>query len=255
MYTAPYPPTPAAKLSAAKIFDGRNANRATAMALSVRCECGVDVPVSEGASGTVVQCACGRPLTVPSLVELRQQAGLRTVSAAIAIEDMLALRELPTLTSCAQCNGPSDEIVMVTAECEKVWSNELGGISWIIGFLVLGVWMLLLEQLREKKEHGRNLILHLPVRICRTCHWQLMRDPVASGFGILAITLLIGGAAAILLWTPWGAMLLPAAVIASWLEKAARNRQQTLIKKVLAQEPIYRELLEDYPDAKMILSV
>jgi hypothetical protein len=121
-------------------------------------------------------------------MELRQQAGVRTVAPAFVIENMLEHKELPTLSSCALCNGCSDEIVEVSAECEKVWSSEPEVMSWIIGFLFFGIWMLLWEQISEKKEHGRNLILHLPVRLCRTCHGQLTRNPVASVLGIGAVT-------------------------------------------------------------------
>jgi hypothetical protein len=179
-----------------------------------------------------VQCACGRSISVPSLVQLRRQAGVRTVAAAIVIENMLAHGELPTLKSCARCNGPSDEKVDVSAECEKVWSNEPEGVSWIIGFLFFGIWMLLWDLMTEKKEHGRNLVLHLPVKLCRACHGQLIHDPVASAFGIGAVTLLIVGVAVMLFWTIWGVMLLPAAAFASWMEKSARKQRQSVIKKV-----------------------
>lgn len=225
------------------------------MTLSVQCECGAKVPVSEGAAGSVVECACGQPITVPSLFELRKQAGLRTASPAIVIENMLAHGELPTLTGCARCNGASDEIVDVTAECEKVWSNEPGVISWIIGILFFGIWTVVWNLTRETRERGRNLLLHLPVRICRTCQWQLLRNPVASTFGIVAVTLLIIGVAVMLLWSIWGVMLLPGAVIAWAMETIERKRHQRVIKKVLAQEPIYQELLNDCPDAKMVLNV
>jgi hypothetical protein len=44
--------------------------------LSLPCECGRQVALTEGAAGARVQCACGRTLRVPSLSELRRQARL-----------------------------------------------------------------------------------------------------------------------------------------------------------------------------------
>jgi hypothetical protein len=60
--------------------------------------------------------------------------------------------------------------------------------------------------------------------------------------------------AVMLLWTVWGIPLLPGAVFTLWMEKSVRKRQQGLIKKVLAREPIYQELFNDYPDAKVVIN-
>jgi hypothetical protein len=41
--------------------------------LRVRCECGEELPVTEGLAGASIQCQCGRTLQVPSLSELRRR--------------------------------------------------------------------------------------------------------------------------------------------------------------------------------------
>lgn len=45
------------------------------MGLSVRCECGREMPVHAGQAGTEITCSCGTTVRVPLLSELRHQAG------------------------------------------------------------------------------------------------------------------------------------------------------------------------------------
>jgi hypothetical protein len=47
------------------------------MDFNVRCECGIPLLISEGAAGARVPCDCGRTVIIPSLDELRKQAGVR----------------------------------------------------------------------------------------------------------------------------------------------------------------------------------
>src|SRR5262249_43305342 len=61
------------------------------------CECGRRHPVAEGAAGGTIQCGCGRTLPVPSLRELRVEAGLTPYdpNPELVITHMLATRDLP----------------------------------------------------------------------------------------------------------------------------------------------------------------
>jgi hypothetical protein len=43
------------------------------MQVCLSCECGKQIPVSEGAAGTSLSCDCGRTIRVPSLGELRRR--------------------------------------------------------------------------------------------------------------------------------------------------------------------------------------
>src|SRR5262245_9265289 len=182
------------------------------MVFHLRCECGEYVPVSEGAAGAQVPCPCGRTIAVPSLADLRKQAGLPTprASAALVIDNMLARGQLPTVTLCAHCNSPTDETAEVTAECEKVWTNEPSTIGWMVSYLFLGIWALLLQP--AAREYGNNLIVHLPVRVCRGCQRRFVGNPAARGLGLLAVLLAAAGILVMILWTAWGAVLLAATV-------------------------------------------
>jgi hypothetical protein len=49
----------------------------------LRCECGQELPVGEGAAGGVLTCACGRAVQVPSLRELRNQFRVEAETKAV----------------------------------------------------------------------------------------------------------------------------------------------------------------------------
>jgi hypothetical protein len=217
---------------------------------TIRCECGTDVSVSEGAAGTVVPCSCGRAIPVPSLAELKRQSGLSAVSTALIVEDLLAKQELPTVMTCASCTGASDETVTVTAECEKAWSQKPS----LIAILYFGAWALLPGLLRQEKEYGNNLFLHLRVRICRTCRQRLMHDRLASVLAIVALLFVIAGVAIMVFWTVWGALLFVGAIFPLAMKAILWHRRQTVFKKMLSHEPIYQQLLIDYPDARLVLN-
>jgi hypothetical protein len=220
----------------------------------LRCECGIDLPISEGAAGTVVQCTCGRPITVPSLAELKKEAGMPIASTALIIEDMLAHRELPTVMTCVCCNSTPDETVTVTAQCEKAWSNERNPIfAFFVIMIFFGMWGMLLSWLQKEKEYGNNLILHLPVRICHTCHQRLLQDSRVPPLAVVALMFVIAGVAIIVLWTVWGALLFVGAVFTLVIKAVLWKQQQSVFKNMLSKEPIYQQLLNDFPNATLLL--
>ncbi len=224
------------------------------MEFDVRCDCGEYVTVSEGAAGARVPCPCGRTVAVPSLADLRKQAGLAAYKpkANLVIENMLAHGELPTRRTCVGCTAATDETLDVTAECEKAWKNEPGILTWILTFLFLG-WLgaLVLSQV-EGKEHGANLILHLPVRICHSCQRHLLRNPLGLILDLSAIVLAVAAVLIMVFGTIWGGILLLGSVLALSAETIVRKQRQATIKMLLALEPIYEQLLDDYPKANFV---
>jgi hypothetical protein len=72
------------------------------MRFRVYCECGGHIVVSEAAAGAKLPCACGRTVSVPSLHELRVEAGLPpyNVSPELVIEAMLLSGEMPFDNRC-----------------------------------------------------------------------------------------------------------------------------------------------------------
>jgi hypothetical protein len=232
---------------------------ASSLDFELRCMCGQQVSVSDGAAGTTVECPCGRAIAVPSLSELRRQAGVPAlrVSPALLIAHMLASGELPTVTTCAHCDSPTDQTADVTAECEKVWIRRTGGVSWVIALLLFGVWGLLLRPREgEAKEYGRNLVLHLPVRMCRSCQRQLSHDSLAASLEFVAVVLaLLAGLVLFFLWTAWGWSLLAGSLLMWGEARVVRARRRRAIMSLLRREPLYEQLFTDYPDANVVLNL
>src|SRR5262245_61506584 len=96
------------------------------MDFRIKCECGKHVVVTTGSAGGSVQCACGRIVIVPSLTELRRQAGISPykVNPAQVIEQMVKEGELPPVQPCARCGNRTDEVLDAVAECESSWAGD-----------------------------------------------------------------------------------------------------------------------------------
>jgi len=225
------------------------------MEFRVACTCGGYVTVSEGAAGAYIDCACGRAVKIPDLARLRERNGLpaHNVSARFIIEDMLHHHELPTMRVCAHCHGGTEDRVEVTAECEKSWGGDPGWLASFFAVWFMGVWALLVFQ-RDRRERGDILILHLPVRMCRTCRRKLPRDATTLLTG-LSYLVVVCGILGMLFLTPWvGLAAVGILLILGGVGQVVRQRQQAVVKVLLRQEPLYDELLRDYPDAPLLLT-
>lgn len=53
------------------------------MEFTVSCSCGRVQTVSEGSAGARIACDCGQTVDVPSLTQLRKQAGLSAIETPI----------------------------------------------------------------------------------------------------------------------------------------------------------------------------
>lgn len=219
----------------------------------VRCECGGSVAVSEGAAGTRVECPCGRMVAVPSLACLREEAGLpgHRIRARLVIEDMVAQKELPTVTTCGCCGSFTDDIGEVAAECEKAWSDEPGWFTSLFVFLFGGMWAMLLLLQREEREHGGALTLHLPVRMCQGCQRRLRGGFVDTALVVAALALTGAGVAMMLLWTAWGGLLLLGVIVVGAVGRRVRAQRQTHLRSAVSTEPIYKQLLDEYPETTL----
>jgi hypothetical protein len=146
------------------------------MDFEVCCECGEFVVVSEGAAGASLKCACGRRLVVPSLDELRAQAGLPPTlpSPELAIEYLLAAGLLAGAKSCVCCRADTREMIVVSAECERALTNHSGGRVWasFFGFWLTAILFPIAVWLREQRSeevHGRDKFYRLPLPVCASC--------------------------------------------------------------------------------------
>lgn len=228
------------------------------MDFHVRCECGHDVAVSASTAGTTCSCSCGRTVRVPSLSELKRQAGLPAYSppAVLVIEHMLAEGKLPCTATCAGCDDTTGEVIDAIAECEKVRTSEPNDdlTFFAIAFVFFGFfWTFLLSFLRRQqdtREFGRTLTLRLPIRLCSNCQRKVFRKPRLN-FRVLGTGLAVLGLALMVFWTAWGGLLLAGSVLVWWQGSITGARQQAAIKNVLQRVPVYENLLRDYPHAKV----
>jgi hypothetical protein len=93
----------------------------------VDCPCGDHVMVSEGAAGCVLTCSCGKPIQIPSSIQLRLNAGLSPiVPPEEIVEAMLIRGEVPGHETCAGCGCATSKIIRVTVECERAFVRKSG---------------------------------------------------------------------------------------------------------------------------------
>jgi hypothetical protein len=178
------------------------------MNFRIPCSCGQFVTVTEGAADGTAHCPCGRVLSVPSLKELRLQAGLPpyNISPEKMIEHLLLARELPGSRNCARCGVPTENLVQVTTECERTWKRRTGGFSWlplIFSILLLPFrdWLWGSVEEEDEEECGQDKIYVLPLPVCRLC--------------------------------------------------APNVRGTTVLKECMKTIPVYDQLLEKFPEAKV----
>jgi hypothetical protein len=138
----------------------------------VDCPCGDHVLVSEGAAGCVFTCSCGKPIQIPSSIQLRLNAGLKPiVPPEEVIEGMLYSGAVPGRGVCTHCSGETRNIVRVMAECERVFTRKSGGFSWTI--LILSMIFLPLRifhwETPQEQQFGSDKIYPLPVFVCDQC--------------------------------------------------------------------------------------
>src|SRR6476469_5233138 len=90
------------------------------MNVTLRCECGEPVSVTERAAGLRFPCRCGRSITVPPLARLRELAGEPPIppDPVAEVAHGLAAGLLPP-KECVGCGRADAELIELTAVCER----------------------------------------------------------------------------------------------------------------------------------------
>jgi hypothetical protein len=209
------------------------------MEYSIRCSCGEKITFAEGAAGTNIRCACGATLSVPSMAQLRSQVGLlsQTACAPEVICGMIAAGSLPTRSDCARCGLATTETVDIRAEW-KLFTDDtpVSALSTAMGVL-LGT--------ENKRYRVQTSWLNFRVRMCSFCSRSREIARATLGPGLVMVILLSVASVVMAFWTPWSLMIF--AYLIPWWFITFRwrdRRRQKLIRKLIAQEPIYNQLLE-----------
>jgi hypothetical protein len=112
-------------------------------------------------------------MTVPSLKEMRLQAGLPAynISPEAVIEHLLPIGRLPGSKICVVCGTETDHSIQILTECERSWTERSGGFSWITLifttiFFPVRVW---LWESVDEQEYGRDKVYSLPLPVCKEC--------------------------------------------------------------------------------------
>src|SRR5262245_57451312 len=150
------------------------------MEYRVACECGDSVSVTETAAGAKVPCRCGRTVVVPSLRELRRQAGEpeESLPPELVVETLLLAGKLPEEDHCVLCGSPTQGTAFCRTECERavVKPVRASGESQFHTILIFGLlgWLISRFSIRGYKESGKDRIYTLPLRVCGFCQEGLI---------------------------------------------------------------------------------
>jgi hypothetical protein len=225
------------------------------MEYPIRCDCGQLVSVPEAAAGSSVTCPCGRDLAVPSLSELKRQVGFAAYKPPpqVIIQHLLAAGELPP-PACLGCGSNAGRTINTVAECERAWTKGTGIPGWIPFLFFLPFGWIVLRVRRGETVHGEDLIVPVPVRLCPSCRRRLPRRRALTPLRFLKFAMLILGVVLLVFSACGGALVVATGLFLWWLEALTRRGEQERIKSVLRPVPVYGELLERYPDARVIVN-
>ncbi|MEM7477396.1 MAG: hypothetical protein AAF483_20620 [Planctomycetota bacterium] len=220
----------------------------------VNCECGLAIGVRKSQAGGTASCKCGRVVSVPSLANLRRNAGLVGVKSAVEknIEELLESGELP-VDHCVECKGQALEELKLLAVCESshLSSSSSGsgdGLQFLFALLI-GLTAVLPK--REDVVHGRDTIVDAPIPICPRCK-PIWASPI---WPPLFLWLRRLGLAGLVLWVAWDwrayYLYLPALVLTMLIATICESLHQKVLRRLVTKTPIYAELLERFPETKM----
>jgi hypothetical protein len=163
------------------------------MTYSITCECGRTVPVAAAMAGGKAICTCGTENAVPRLSQLRVAAGQGAFDASSidVVRRLVREGQLPTGAQCEVCGSATSETLHCTVLCEQ--TVVTGGGSdrwWILTLLLLPLGFLYWRSGSSQplKQHGRDVHVEVPLRICSGCRKQVAARGSAGLAAILQRT-------------------------------------------------------------------
>jgi hypothetical protein len=170
------------------------------------------------------------------------------------IEHMLADGELPP-QNCARCGAADAPVVEAVAECEKAPGGKDDTDTAMLAILFFGLWgALWASARRERARPGDDVIVRVPLRLCRACRQPLLRNATVPTLYLLAFFCLLGATLLyVLVDSPVWLLLLLLAILGFVFARLAARKRSERIKEFWRHVPIYTQLLDEYPDAKLLL--
>ena len=229
------------------------------------CSCGKQVAVTADLAGAEVQCRCGRSLVVPSLSRLRSDAGLLAYSPGIAdrVTRLVESEEQFLGDNCSQCGRQTSDVLSGTIVCEEVYRRGQGStFSYRLLLMLVHPIALLIHLMfhrdQEVEELGREVSAPLRLPCCENCRPATAPCLLADLSAAIRWGLIATGAILIFAHLRFESGRVGLALVIAgcvlWLTHAVIvNLRQRRLKRWARSNPLYQELLAEYPDARIVL--
>lgn len=185
------------------------------MSYFVPCDCGKTIEVTGTQAGANVTCPCGRTVRVPLLSQLRQLAGQEAYETGTidTINRMIRDGELPFGDTCAISGLPTSDSCNLYVRCESMWTKGPGFFRHL--FIII-------------------TCVALPCTIVwALLGWALLEERHEE----------VGRDRSV---------CVPLRVRQEHQRRLRRTRNQAKLRKMLRTVPIYAQLLDEYPQAKIV---
>jgi hypothetical protein len=205
-------------------------------------------------AGSALNCSCGRRVVVPLLEEFRDHPVLLSATTVEGrIRRLIAEGVLPSTDACLRCGDVTAQLVGIDLQCERYKARASGGQRVLIIPFLWGVFWATWREPERLEIRGRDTDVPAPVGLCEECRHQL-RAPVA--FWYVALTAFLLAASCIVgYFLPVAGIGL--AVVALALLVVTRHLAvqswQGALKGLLRKVPVYRQVLERYPWAVVVM--
>jgi hypothetical protein len=227
------------------------------MDFSISCDCGRSMLVSEGLAGAMTTCECGGRVNVPSLKELRSNAGLAAVpiTPEDQIAGMLADGQLPG-DKCLCCGQLTQRFLEFEAHCESHHRRGMDPDGWLFAFLHGTRFVLMFAARNEASRFevmGRETVIPVALAMCESCQSRL---PLQNGRmpRAVAAVLLLAAVAAFWVDSRIALTLAGIAVICGFLASHQRTTFRTAVRNVASRVSAYQELFQKFPHALILRS-
>ena len=220
----------------------------------VYCVCGTFNPVTEMESGDFLTCPCGSRVVIPLPEEFDARAALLSApTIERRVRRLLAEGVLPTTDACLRCRDPRPQTVKFFLACEHQTARAYGGqqarLIWLPGVIIITRWW----EPEGEEIQGRDTNVDTPVALCAMCRHRL-RAPSGS-WTCFSMLLLLTASVALGYFNVWAGMGLAVIglVLPIIMRRLSLKRWQAELKRVIGTVPVYRQILERYPWAFVVL--
>jgi hypothetical protein len=218
--------------------------------LRVGCPCGKWLPVQESDAGRSIGCSsCGRRLEVPLLEEFQEKPDLiscGTVEDRIGM--LISAGEIPRVGKCGHCGEYTNSVIDAKLDCERYTAHHEGGMRFIY---IPGLFWATWHEKETVEIHGHDTVVPAPLCLCTECQIKL-RAPTSKFCIVLAVFLVLATLALFLHYIAALALVVVGIVATALTRRGEVRARQRVLKGILGQTPVYRQMLKSYPYAIVV---